>query len=53
MVRLGIKEGTKRKPVYDENIWVDTEPIEITDLGKGNEIGERNESKEKDQSNGD
>ena len=48
MVRLGIKEGTKRKPVYDENIWVDTEPIEITDLGKGNEIGERNESKEKD-----
>ncbi|KAL0386792.1 UNVERIFIED_CONTAM: DNA polymerase [Sesamum latifolium] len=38
MVRLGIKEGTKRKPVYDENIWVDTEPIEITDLGKGNAI---------------
>ncbi|KAL0315280.1 UNVERIFIED_CONTAM: DNA polymerase [Sesamum calycinum] len=27
MVRLGIKEGTKRKPVYDENIWVDTEQL--------------------------
>lgn len=29
--KLGIQLGTKRMPVYHDDIWVDTVPIEITD----------------------
>lgn len=31
-VKLGIQLGTKRMPVYHDDIWVDTVPIEITHL---------------------
>lgn len=39
LVMLGIKLGTKRKPVYHGDLWVDTEPIEVTDLSCLNYIG--------------
>lgn len=33
-VSLGIKVGTKREPVYDNNnVWVDTQPKEVIDFG--------------------
>ena len=33
-ISLGIKAGTKRDPVYDENnVWVDTQPKEVIDFG--------------------
>lgn len=32
LVKLGIKEGTKRIPVYQGDQWVDTIPIDVTDL---------------------
>ncbi|KAJ8746889.1 hypothetical protein K2173_010161 (mitochondrion) [Erythroxylum novogranatense] len=32
MVTLGIKVETKRKNVYEENLWVDTDPHHIIDL---------------------
>jgi hypothetical protein len=41
LVKLGIKEGTKRKPVYHGDLWVDTDPIEVTDLSCLNHIGKR------------
>jgi hypothetical protein len=41
LVNLGIKESTKRTPVYRENIWVDTEPIEIVDLSGLNTLGKK------------
>lgn len=31
-VQLGVKMGTKRIPVYQRDIWVDTEPISVCDL---------------------
>jgi hypothetical protein len=31
-VNLGIKAGNKRVPVYDNNVWVDTKPLDVTDL---------------------
>lgn len=31
-IQLKIALGTKRKAVYKGNLWVDTEPIDITDL---------------------
>lgn len=31
-IGIGIKEGSKRIPVYRNNVWVDTEPINIHDL---------------------
>ena len=39
MVRLGIREGTKRVPIYQNKVWVDTEPLEITDLSGLNNAG--------------
>ena len=32
LVRLGIKQETKRIPVYHRDVWVDTDPIDINDL---------------------
>ncbi|XP_075513627.1 uncharacterized protein LOC142548884 [Primulina tabacum] len=32
IVKLGIKLGTKRIPVYHGDAWVDTDPIDIKDL---------------------
>lgn len=32
LVRLGITMGTKRKPVYHMEAWVDTDPIYVEDL---------------------
>ncbi|KAK3027204.1 hypothetical protein RJ639_040375 [Escallonia herrerae] len=38
-VKLGIKAGTKRIPVYDNDHWVGTEPLEVTDYaGQENRI---------------
>jgi len=31
-VNLGIRAGSKRVPVFDNNIWVDTEPLDVTDF---------------------
>ena len=32
-VNLGLRQGTKRDPVFNNNKqWVDTKPIEVTDL---------------------
>lgn len=39
LVSLGIKEGNKRVPVYHRDVWVDTDPIEVTDLSSLNNIG--------------
>jgi hypothetical protein len=39
LVRLGIKLGTKRIPVYQRDVWVDTYPIEINDLSCLDSIG--------------
>ncbi|KAK2995369.1 hypothetical protein RJ640_029001 [Escallonia rubra] len=37
---LGVKVGTKRKPVFDENnIWVDTIPVDIVELSGVNTLG--------------
>lgn len=34
LINLGIKVGTKRIPVYDNNdVWVDTQPKDVIDLG--------------------
>lgn len=38
-VNLGIKVGTKRIPVYSGEDWVDTKPMEITDLSGLNTLG--------------
>jgi hypothetical protein len=40
-VRLGIKEGNKRIPVYDRDVWVDTKPIDINDLSCLDHIGKQ------------
>ncbi|KAK2995386.1 hypothetical protein RJ640_029018 [Escallonia rubra] len=38
-VKLGIRAGTKRLPVYDNDRWVGTEPLEVTDYaGQENRI---------------
>ena len=41
LVRLGIKQGTKRIPVYHRDVWVDTDPIDIKDLSCLNHIGKQ------------
>lgn len=38
---LGIKLNPKRNSVYHENVWVDTEPIDIIDLSSINHIGKQ------------
>lgn len=38
-VRLGIKQGSKRIPVYHGDIWEDTDPIDIKDLSGLDHIG--------------
>ena len=38
-ITLGIKQNSKRNSVYHENVWVDTEPIDIIDLSSINHIG--------------
>lgn len=40
-INLGIKQGTKRIPVYLGDVWVDTDPMEIKDLSGLNHIGKR------------
>ncbi|KAG0451902.1 hypothetical protein HPP92_025993 [Vanilla planifolia] len=35
-VKLGIKENKKRKPVYDRDLCVDTDPIKIPNLSRFN-----------------
>lgn len=32
LFRLGLKEGNKRKAVYHNDVWVDTEPLAVADL---------------------
>lgn len=39
LVRLGLKLENKRKPVFINDIWQDTEPIEIKDLSCLNHVG--------------
>lgn len=39
LVRLGLKLENKRKPIFQNNIWVSTEPIEIKDLSCLNHVG--------------
>lgn len=39
LIRLGIKMGNKRIPVYHRDAWVDTDPIEIKDLSRMDHIG--------------
>lgn len=39
LIRLGIKMGNKRIPVYHRDAWVDTDPIEIKDLSSLDHIG--------------
>lgn len=41
LVRLGIKPETKRIPVYQRDVWVDTNPISIKDLPGIDYIGKR------------
>lgn len=41
LVRLGIKLGTKRIPVYHRDDWVDTDPINIIDLSCLDHIGKQ------------
>lgn len=33
LVNLGIRIGNKREPVYDNNLWVDTVPLDVTNFG--------------------
>ncbi|XP_044481936.1 DNA polymerase-like [Mangifera indica] len=40
-VRLGIKHGAKRIPVYHRDVWVDTDPIDIIDLSSLDHIGKQ------------
>lgn len=40
-VRLGIKQGAKRIPVYHRDVWVDTDPIDIKDLSCLDHIGKK------------
>lgn len=39
LVRLGLKLENKRKPVFINDIWLDTEPIEIKDFPCLNHVG--------------
>lgn len=39
LVKLGIKLRSKRMPVYHSDLWVDTEPIEVTYLSCLNNVG--------------
>lgn len=39
IVKLGIKLGTKRIPVYHGDAWVDTDPIDIKDLSFLDHVG--------------
>ncbi|KAF3433475.1 hypothetical protein FNV43_RR24577 [Rhamnella rubrinervis] len=39
LIRLGIKMGNKRVPVYHRDAWVDTDPIDIKDLSCLDHIG--------------
>ena len=32
LVKLGIRVGNKRELVYDNDLWVDTAPLEVTDF---------------------
>nr|QHB79550.1 DNA polymerase [Sesuvium portulacastrum] len=41
LVTLGIKQGSKRKPVFHGDVWMDTDPIEIQDLSNLNNIGKQ------------
>lgn len=41
LVKLGIKLGTKRIPVYHSDVWVDTDPIYINDLSSIDHIGKK------------
>lgn len=41
LIRLGIKLDTKRKPVFRGDLWVDTIPIEVTDLSCLKNIGKK------------
>jgi hypothetical protein len=39
LVNLGIRIGNKREPVYDNNLWVDTVPLDVTNFaGQENRI---------------
>lgn len=39
LVNLGIRVGNKRNPVYDNDLWVDTVPLDVTDFaGQDNRI---------------
>jgi len=39
LVNLGIRVSNKRVPVYDNDRWVDTEPLDVTDFaGQENRI---------------
>ncbi|XP_022849082.1 uncharacterized protein LOC111371371 [Olea europaea var. sylvestris] len=39
LVNLGIRIGNKREPVYDNNLWVDTVPLDVTNfIGQENRI---------------
>lgn len=38
-VKIGINLRSKRMPVYHSDLWVDTEPIEVTDLSCLNNVG--------------
>ncbi|XP_050233250.1 DNA polymerase-like [Mercurialis annua] len=41
LVKLGIKLGAKRIPVYHRDVWVDTDPIDVKDLSCLDHIGKQ------------
>lgn len=41
LLKIGIKQGSKRIPIYDKNAWVSTEPISIQDLSCLDNIGKQ------------
>lgn len=40
-VKIGINQENKRIPVYQDTIWVDTEPIEVIDLSSLNNVSRK------------
>ncbi|XP_038876624.1 DNA polymerase-like [Benincasa hispida] len=41
LVKIGIKLESKRIPVYQDTLWVDTEPVEVIDLSCLNDVSRK------------
>lgn len=41
LINIGLKRGSKRNPVSNDEEWIDTEPINIIDLGSLDHIGRK------------